>query len=62
MRPGGVVAIDNVLWSGRVLESPDKQNAYTSAIHSLNQKIATDKRVNISMLPVADGLTLCYKK
>ena len=61
LRPGGLVAIDNVLWSGRVadLEDTDKQ---TIAIREFNQKLHQDKRVKISMIPVADGLTLALKQ
>ena len=57
MRPGGLIAIDNVLWSGRVVDESD-QDADTNAIRALNQKIATDERVDMALLPVADGLTL----
>lgn len=61
LRPGGLIGVDNVLWYGRVIDSsfddPD-----TRAIRAFNQKIATDERVWLSMLPVRDGLTLACKK
>ncbi|NDJ18220.1 methyltransferase domain-containing protein [Myxacorys almedinensis A] len=61
VRPGGLIAIDNVLWAGRVAD-PANQEAETTAIRSLNQKIHHDSRVVISLLPIADGLTLAMKK
>jgi caffeoyl-CoA O-methyltransferase len=61
VRPGGLIAIDNVLWHGRVID-PNENDADTLAIRALNQKIHADSRVSISMLPVSDGLTLCCKR
>jgi predicted O-methyltransferase YrrM len=61
LRPGGVVAIDNVLWSGSVADPEDTDNR-TIAIRDFNQKLHQDKRVQISMLPLADGLTLALKQ
>ncbi len=60
LRPGGLVAVDNVLWSGRVAD-PQETDKRTIAIREFNQKLHQDKRVKISMLPVADGLTLALK-
>ena len=60
VRPGGVIAIDNVLWGGEVL-NPDNQDENTRIIRALNEKIAQDHRVSISMLPIGDGLTLVQK-
>jgi len=57
VRPGGLIAIDNVLWSGRVADESD-QDADTQAIRALNAKIATDERVDLAMTPIADGVTL----
>jgi caffeoyl-CoA O-methyltransferase len=57
VRQGGVIAIDNVLWSGRVAD-PDANDEDTNAIRALNDDIAADERVDIAMLPLADGLTL----
>lgn len=63
IRQGGVIAIDNVYWHGNVLK-PDNQindSKDTQVIKTLNQKIHNDKRVDITILPLADGLTLCRK-
>jgi len=60
LRKGGVIAIDNVLWHGRVLDPEDKEPS-TNIMRELNQKILSDKRVLMTMLPISDGLTLCYK-
>ncbi|MGH7840744.1 MAG: O-methyltransferase, partial [Candidatus Binataceae bacterium] len=60
-RPGGLILIDNVLWSGEVLK-PSNQTADTRAIRELNDFLATDARVDAVMLPVADGLTICCRK
>ncbi|HEX5579504.1 MAG TPA: class I SAM-dependent methyltransferase, partial [Candidatus Limnocylindria bacterium] len=57
VRPGGLIAIDNVLWSGRVVDESD-QEADTQSIRALNDKIAVDERVDVAMTPVADGVTL----
>ncbi len=61
LRQGGIVAIDNVLWSGKVADDKvhDKD---TDAIRALNAKIAGDVRVTSCMLPIGDGLTLCRKR
>lgn len=61
IRPGGLIAIDNVLWSGRVAE-PAEVDDNTKAIRALNAKVAKDSRVTMSMLPIGDGLTLARKK
>jgi predicted O-methyltransferase YrrM len=60
VRPGGLIAIDNVLWSGRVAESEVQDNR-TNKIRALNQKLHQDTRVNLSVVPIADGLTLAMK-
>ncbi len=61
LRPGGLIAIDNVLWDGRVAE-PEADDAETEAIRSLNQKLLGDERITLSLVPVADGLTLALKR
>ncbi len=61
VRPGGLIAIDNVLWHGRVVD-PNANDTDTLAIRAINKKLLTDSRVNISLLPISDGLTLCYKR
>jgi predicted O-methyltransferase YrrM len=61
VRPGGLIAIDNVLWHGRVID-PEANDADTLAIRAINKKLLVDSRVAISMLPVSDGLTLACKR
>jgi caffeoyl-CoA O-methyltransferase len=61
LRPGGVIAIDNVLWSGRVAD-PAVKDADTVALRALNLKIRDDARVDAVVLTVGDGLTLARKK
>ena len=60
VRQGGLIAIDNVLWSGRVID-PESQDADTLAIRALNEKLHQDERISLSLLPVSDGLTLALK-
>lgn len=62
MRKGGVILIDNVLWSGKVLEEADENDADTKALQYLNDLIQNDDRVEKVMLPVRDGLYLVKKK
>ena len=57
LRPGGLIAIDNTLWSGSVIED-SCQDADTRAIRAFNEALYTDSRVDISLVPIADGLTL----
>jgi predicted O-methyltransferase YrrM len=57
VRRGGLIGIDNVLWSGAVLDSADV-SADTLALKALNRKIHADPRVDLCMLPIGDGLTL----
>lgn len=61
LRTGGLIAIDNVLWGGRVAD-PKRKDADTKAIRKLNAKIQKDKRVTASLLPIGDGLTLARKR
>jgi len=58
MRPGGIVAVDNVLWGGQVVDDSDT-SADTEAIRRFNDHVVADPRVLVSMVPIADGLTLC---
>jgi predicted O-methyltransferase YrrM len=61
VRAGGLIAVDNVLWSGRVADStvndPD-----TTALRELNARLKDDERVTVSLLPIGDGLTLARKR
>jgi predicted O-methyltransferase YrrM len=60
VRPGGLIAVDNVLWSGRVAD-PQVQNGSTQAIRAFNQNRYCDQRIILSLVPIADGLTLAFK-
>jgi len=60
IRPGGLIAIDNVLWDGAVADK-SVDDVDTVAIRTLNNKIHADPRVEISLVPIADGLTLARK-
>lgn len=61
MRSGGVVAIDNVLWNGRIID-PQSKDKRTQALRILNTKLRNDHRIELSMLTLGDGLTLLRKK
>jgi len=61
LRPGGLLLIDNTLWGGSVIDQ-QKQDPDTKAIRALNLKLQQDSRIELSHLPIADGLTLCLKK
>ena len=60
LRIGGLIAIDNTLWSGKV--ATPAEDADTAALQALNSKLHRDERVDISMLPIGDGLTLARKR
>ena len=60
-RPGGLIAIDNTLWSGRVLNTRTRDED-TLAIQNFNRKLAGDERVDIALVPIGDGLTLALKR
>lgn len=61
LREGGLVVFDNVLWGGRVLEV-DSQSADTRAIQQLNLALKRDERVDYSLVPIGDGMSLCRKR
>jgi caffeoyl-CoA O-methyltransferase len=61
VRTGGVIGIDNVLWGGRVAKR-SATDEDTQAIRALNAKVQADARVDLSVLPVGDGLTLARKR
>jgi predicted O-methyltransferase YrrM len=61
MRSGGVIAVDNVLWSGSVADPADT-DADTEAIRAFNAELHRDERIDLSMVPIADGLTLAVKR
>jgi caffeoyl-CoA O-methyltransferase len=61
VRKGGLIAIDNTLWHGRVIDRGD-QTADTRAIRAFNRKLRSDRRVEIALVPIGDGLTLALKR
>jgi predicted O-methyltransferase YrrM len=61
LRRGGVIGIDNTLWYSRVLDRRD-QSVDTRAIRAFNRKLRRDRRVEISLVPIGDGLTLAWKR
>ncbi len=61
VRPGGLIALDNTLWSGKVLD-PDADDEDTQALQTLNAKLADDERVTLCLLPIADGVTLARRR
>ena len=60
LRPGGLIAIDNVLWNGRVARPAEDDD--TAALQALNLKLRDDSRIDLSMVPIGDGLTLALKR
>lgn len=60
-RPGGLIIIDNTLWSGRVA-NPSEKDDNTTRIRAFNHHLHTDTRIDLSVLPIGDGLTLARKK
>jgi caffeoyl-CoA O-methyltransferase len=60
MRAGGLIMVDNVLWSGKVTD-PDGADATTGLMIAFNDAVVADPRVEAVMLPIADGLTLARK-
>lgn len=61
LRPGGLVLLDNVLWGGAVVD-PANREADTEAIRAVNDHVAADERVDVVMLPIADGLTIARRR
>jgi len=61
LRPGGLIAVDNVLWSGEVA-NPKAKDAMTLALKEFNDRVHKDERVDIVMLPIGDGVTLALKR
>ena len=57
VRPGGLIAIDNVFWGGAVVNRSDRSGD-TMALRTLNEKLRDDPRIDLCMLPIGDGLTL----
>ena len=61
LRPGGLIAVDNTLWSGRVLDGNSAEKD-TRAIRAFNRRLQRDRRVEVALLTVGDGLTLALKR
>ncbi|WP_035992172.1 class I SAM-dependent methyltransferase [Leptolyngbya sp. KIOST-1] len=61
VRPGGLIAVDNVLWSGRVAD-PEVSDSRTAVLRRFNEALYSDDRVVTSLVPIADGLTLAMKR
>ena len=62
LKKGGIIAIDNAIWNGKVAGNEAEFDEDTQAIHELNKKMKNDERVDISFLSVGDGTFLCRKK
>lgn len=61
LRPGGLIVLDNMLWNGSVAD-PQADDTDTLALKALNARLRDDERIDLSLLPVADGLALCRKR
>ena len=61
VRPGGLIGIDNMLWHGAVIDET-RQDVDTLAIRALNRKLYSDDRVDLSLVPIGDGVTLLCKR
>jgi predicted O-methyltransferase YrrM len=61
LRPGGLIAVDNTLWNGRVAEEA-AQDPDTLAIRAFNKRLKSDPRIDLSLVPIGDGLTLARKR
>jgi predicted O-methyltransferase YrrM len=61
VRPGGLIMVDNVLWGGAVIDA-EIQDRSTQAIREFNKKLYQDERITLVMLPLADGVTLAWKR
>ena len=59
---GGYIIVDNVLWSGKVIEEVDKDDIDTQTLVKLNKLVHEDKRVHEVLLPIRDGLMIVRKK
>jgi len=60
LRPGGLITVDNVLWSGAVARAA--KDADTKALQAFNSKLHADERIDLAMVPIGDGLTLARKR
>lgn len=61
LRPGGLIAVDNTLWGGAVADEAD-QSADTVALRRFNEQLLADERIDLSLVPIGDGLTLVRRR
>ena len=61
MRTGGLILLDNTLRGGQVADPVARSQPVNKALDALNRKLATDSRLQVVLLPMADGMTLCRK-
>ena len=61
IRPGGLIAVDNTLWSGAVADPADR-DADTLALRAFNDHLLVDGRIDLSLVPIGDGLTLARRR
>jgi predicted O-methyltransferase YrrM len=61
VRPGGLIAVDNTLWGGAVAD-PGDQDEDTRAIRDFNERLLADARIDLSLVPIGDGLTLARRR
>jgi predicted O-methyltransferase YrrM len=61
LRPGGLIAVDNVLWDGAVAD-PDNKDPDTVALRAFNEHLRADERIALSLVPIGDGVTLAMKR
>ena len=62
VRPGGLILIDNVFWGGAVVDDTVPERSSVRAIREVTARVRDDDRVDISLVPIADGLTIARKK
>jgi len=62
LRAGGLIVLDNMLWGGAVAQPAARHDEDTAALHALNRKLHADERVEVSLLPLGDGVSLVRKK
>ena len=62
LRPGGLILADDVLWSGKVYTEPVKRDAQTAGLLDFNDMVSKDRRVEVVILPLRDGISLIRKK
>jgi caffeoyl-CoA O-methyltransferase len=61
VRPGGLIAVDNTLWGGAVADPADRDTD-TVAIRAFNEQLLADQRIDLSLVPIGDGLTLARRR